>query len=109
METLIVDTGHGRQVVRETAFPNNSHKWRDVEEEDIVPIPMEIVDYSGCYRVKIPYNVVWPDVYGEEHIPFPTLKASWKFRSGRHCADSYGDRRLFWLLSCKNPIQRRLA
>ena len=79
MEPLIVDTDHGRQVIRETAFPNNSHKWRDVEEEDIVPIPIEIKDYSGYYYVRIKHTV-WPEIYGEQiPIPFPTLKAAWRF------------------------------
>lgn len=79
MEPLIVDTGHGRQVIRETAFPNNSHKRRDIEQEDIVPIPMEIKDYSTYYYVRIKYTI-WPELYGEQiPIPFPTLRSAWAF------------------------------
>jgi hypothetical protein len=79
MEPLIVDIGHGRQVIRETAFPSNSHKRRDIEEEDIVPIPIDIKDHPGYYYVRIKHTV-WPELYGGQiPIPFPTLKAAWGF------------------------------
>ena len=78
-EVLHVDIGHGVQVIRETCYPNNTHKRRDIEQEDIVPIPMEIKDYSDHYYVRVKY-AVWPKIYGEHlPIPFPTLTSAWDF------------------------------